>query len=234
VWLANDLAHVEPGRTVIVATHIAVEGTRHLREGTGQRPALGSAVTNREALYRLLEPYEAHIITGHMHESEHLYAHGVHENVVGAVSGAWWSGPICGDGTPNGYAIYEVDGESVRWTYKATGQPLDHQLRAYGLGADPRAPTEIVANVWDADPEWRIVWYEDGERRGAMARRVGHDPLSMELHAGPELPPTRTWVDPYMTGHLYYAPVSLSARELVVEATDRFGRSYSVRVAPRV
>jgi hypothetical protein len=232
-WLANDLAHVEPGRTVIVATHIPVLGSRHLREGTGQRPALGSAVTNREALYRLLEPYVAHIITGHMHESEHLYAHGVHENVIGAICGAWWSGPICGDGTPNGYAIYEVDGESVRWTYKATGQPLDHQLRAHGVGSDPSAPTEIVANVWDADPEWAIVWYEDGDRRGAMARRVGRDPLSMEMHSGPELPPKRPWVDPYMTGHLYYAPVSPTANDVVVEATDRFGRSYTARITPR-
>jgi hypothetical protein len=175
----------------------------------------------------------AHIITGHMHESEHLYAHGVHENVIGAICGAWWSGPICGDGTPNGYAIYEVDGESVRWTYKATGQPLDHQLRAHGVGSDPSAPTEIVANVWDADPEWAIVWYEDGDRRGAMARRVGRDPLSMEMHSGPELPPKRPWVDPYMTGHLYYAPVSPTANDVVVEATDRFGRSYTARITPR-
>jgi len=229
-WLENDLAYIEAGRTVIVATHIPVEGTRYLREGSGNRPALGSAVTNREALYRLLEPYRAHIVTGHMHESEHLFANGVHENVIGAVCGAWWSGPICGDGTPNGYSIYEVDGDSVRWTYKATELPLDHQIRAYPAGADRRAPTEIVANVWDADSEWRVVWYEDGVRRGSMARRIGHDPLSMELHTGPELPPTRTWVDPYMTGHLYYAPVAATATEIVVEATDRFGRTYTARV----
>ena len=33
-----------------------------------------------------------------------------------------------------------------------------------------------------------------------------HDPLSMELHTGPDLPPRRTWVEPYVTDHLFSAP----------------------------
>jgi hypothetical protein len=60
-----------------------------------------------------------------------------------------------------------------------------------------------------------------------MSRRRGLDPLSVELHAGPALPPRRTWVEPYITDHLFYAPVSPDARDLRVEATDRFGRTYT-------
>jgi hypothetical protein len=30
-----------------------------------------------------------------------------------------------------------------------------------------------------------------------------------------------------MTSHLYYAPVSPQAREVIVEATDRFGHTFS-------
>jgi hypothetical protein len=228
-WLAADLERVEPGSTVILAAHIPILGSRHLR--TGERnPAITVSVTNREMLYRLLEPFDAHILTGHTHENEHVFEHGVHEHVHGAVCGAWWSGPICADGAPSGYGVYEIQGSDVSWRYKATGHGFDYQIRAYAHGAEPTAPDEIVANVWDWDPAWEVTWYEDGVRRGPMARRIGYDPLSVELHSGPDLPPRRTWVEPYPTGHLFYAPASREAGSITVEAKDRFGRIFSAGV----
>lgn len=226
LWLERDLALVEAGRPVIVATHIPALGGQHTRAGQ-RRPTPDKAISNREALYRLLAPYRAHVLTGHTHESEHLFGNGVHEHVTGAICGAWWSGPICGDGTPNGYCVYDVDGESIRWRYQATGEPATHQMRIYPRGADPAAPDEFVANIWDWDPEWTVTWFEDGQPRGAMARRVGRDPLSVRLHSGPDLPPRRTWVEPFLVGHLFYAPVGSGASEVRVEARDRFGRVYS-------
>ncbi len=225
-WLENDLRFVEAGRPVIVAAHIPVLGGRHIRLGE-RHPNPGISVANRRALYEILEPYQAHILTGHTHENEHVFEAGVHEHVTGAVCGAWWSGPICGDGTPSGYSVYEIRGEEVTWRYKGTGHEFDYQLRVYPRGADPTAPDEIVANVWDWDPDWTVVWYEDGERKGEMASRVGTDPLSEKLHRGNELPPGRPGVEPYTVGHLFYAPVSTDAREIRVEATDRLGRVYS-------
>ena len=229
-WLEADLARVEDGRPVIVSLHIPVIGTAHVRSGAA-RPSPTNSVNNRDALARLLEPYQAHVVSGHTHENDHNWLMGFHEHVSGTVCGAWWSGPICGDGTPHGYSVYEVAGEEVRWRYKGTGLPADHQLRAYLPGADPGAPQELVANVWDADDGWTVVWYEDGERRGRMARRVGHDPVSLRIHPGDQLPPRRPWVDPYAR-YLYYAPVSPGAREVRVEATDRYGRGYSAVAGP--
>ncbi len=229
-WLEADMARVEAGRPVVVAVHIPILGTRHVREGE-LRPSLGLSTANRDALYELLEPYRATILAGHTHENEHVFEHGVHEHVCGTVSGAWWSGPICADGTPSGYVVYEAYGESLRWRYQATGEAASHGIRVYRAGADPTAPDEIVANVWDWDPDWRVAWYENGVRRGEMAARVGHDPLSVDLHSGPDLPPRRTWVDPYPTGHLFYAPAGDG--DLVVEATDRFGRVLTAAVPAR-
>ncbi len=225
-WLEADLARVEPGSPVIVATHIPVVGSRHLREGE-RRPGPSVSINNREVLYRLLEPFDAHVVSGHTHENDHIWADGVHEHVSGTVCGAWWSGDICADGTPNGYSVYEVSGTEVTWRYKATGAPADHQMRLYPRGSDRRAPHEIVANVWDADDAWTVVWYEGADRRGSMARRLGFDPRSVAEHTGDDLPTHRPWVDPYPTYHLYYAPVEADHGPIRVEATDRFGRVYT-------
>jgi hypothetical protein len=66
-----------------------------------------------------------------------------------------------------------------------------------------------------------------------MARRVGTDPKSEELHRGPNAPEKRPWVEPRPTDHLFYAPVSEDTESVRVEATDRFGRVYTATVDPR-
>ncbi len=225
-WLQQDLTRVEAGRPVVVFLHIPSLTTRHLRQGA-EKPSPGISVSNREALYALLEPYKAHLISGHTHENEHVFEGGVHEHVLGTVCGAWWSGPICHDGTPKGYGVYEVSGEQVRWRYKATGRDSAHQLRVYRRGTNPEAPDEIMANVWDWDPEWQVVWYEDGIRKGEMERRTGLDPLSVKLHQGQEKPERRPWVEPKPTNHLFHASVASEVQRIRVEAVDRFGRTYS-------
>ncbi len=225
-WLEQDLADAAPGQPVVVFLHIPVFSTRFERQGE-DRPSARGAVRNRAALYDLLAPFDAHVVAGHTHENEHRYADGPHEHVVGTVCGAWWSGPICYDGTPSGFAVYDVDGTDVRWRYQATGQPADYQMRLYAPGADPAAPDELVANVWDADDGWTVTWFEDGVRKGPMARRLGTDPLSVELHRGADVPAKRPWVEPVPTRHLFYAPVAPDARRLRVDATDRFGRTYT-------
>lgn len=225
-WLEQDLARVERGSPVIVATHIPVLGSHYARRGE-ESPRVGSAITNRDALYRLLEPFQAHVLTGHLHESEHLFASGVHEHVTGAICGAWWSGPICWDGAPNGYCVYQIRGEEVTWRYKATGRNDGHQMRIYPPGSDPASPRDLLANVWDWDPEWRVRWYANGQPRGPMERRRGLDPLSAELHSGPELPPRRPWVDPVPTDHLFRAALAGDEDDVTIEATDRFGRTYT-------
>ena len=228
MWLASDLSHVEAGRTVVVFVHIPAYSTLAERAGA-DGPSIGESMANREALYRLLEPYSAHVLSGHIHELEHVFEGGVHECVNGAVCGPWWSGDICYDGTPNGYGVYEVAGSEVRWRYKPTGLPADHQMRLY------RVDGAVVANVWDWDPEWRVVWYEGGDRRGPMERFTGLDPRSVEEHTGAGRPPRREWVEPVPTDHLFRSPPLPASpsrgRTITVEATDRFGRTYTASPA---
>jgi hypothetical protein len=229
-WLQQDLASIETGRTVVVFMHIPSYNEQHVRSGE-RTPSKSVVVLNREALNRVLEPYQAHIIVGHMHESEHLIDQGNRIHVSGAVCGAWWTGDICFDGTPNGYPVYQVRGSSLQWRYKSTKLSADTQMRLYPRGSDFDRPDEVVANVWDATPDWKIVWYEDGERRGLMKRTRAFDPLSVKMHSGSSLPAKHPWVDPVPTDHLFYARPSADARVVLVEATDGWGRVYKAGVS---
>ncbi len=225
-WLAADLALVETGSLVVVCLHIPLASTQADRTGASGG-GYGNMVNNREALYSLLAPFKAHVLAGHTHENEHIIGNGVHEHVLGTTCGAWWSGDICFDGTPNGYGVFEVKGEELRWRYQATGMPATHQMRAYPRGADPQAPDEIVVNLWDWSPGWTVTWFQDGERRGAMARRTGLDPRAVKEQTGPGLPPRRGWVEPMPTAHLFYAAAPTDTRRVTIEARDPFGRVYT-------
>lgn len=232
-WLEADLARVEKGSPVVVFLHIPLRSSLFERHGR-PRPELSNTVTNREALLRLLEPYRSHLISGHTHECEHRLHGKVAEHTLGATCGAWWTGEICHDGSPNGYGVFEARGEELRWRYKATGQAAEAMARVYPVGSDPGAPNELVANVWDWDPSWSVVWYENGERKGAMARRNGTDPIAAVAMTGPDLPKRRGWVEPVPTAHLFYAPVSRTARDVKVEVRDGFGRVWVTSPAPLV
>jgi hypothetical protein len=228
-WLEADLARVEPGTPVVITLHIPVEGTRALREGQ-DRPTLGGSVANRDFLYRLVEPFETHFLAGHTHDQEHVFRHGTHGHILGTVCGAWWSGHLAGDGSPNGYGVYEARGEEIRWHYKVTGQSAETQLRAYARGAVPEAPAEVAVNAWDWDPTWEVTLWQNGMRRGPMAPRVALDPLVLERFVPELLPARRQWVRPYPTEHLLFAPVEADARGLTVEARDRFGQIHTSRI----
>jgi hypothetical protein len=105
-------------------------------------------------------------------------------------------------------------------------------MHLYPAGADPEAPDHFLANVWDADDEWTIVWYEDGIRTGQMEQRTGIDPTTQKLYAGDDQPEKHTWVSPQPTNHLFYAPFNADASRIRVEATDRFGRTYAAPLKP--
>ncbi|HEX5135729.1 MAG TPA: calcineurin-like phosphoesterase family protein [Planctomycetota bacterium] len=213
-WLAADLACVERGRPVVLFAHIPLLGTLHERQGISPQP--WNCTADRAALARLLEPYRTHFVSGHMHEHEHARAGAVREHVCAAVCGAWWNGPVNLDGTPNGYSVFEVSGESFRWHHKAAGS--EERMRLYPRGPDGC----VVANVWDWDEAWDVSWSEEGGAGGPMERFTGMDPLRERM--------TR---ERHATGHLFRARPSQGARRVRVEARDPWGMVHVAEVDPR-
>lgn len=228
-WLEQDLAHVKPGSTVVVSVHIPVNTGAKRRNQMAEEP-IGGVVSNRKELYRILKPYKAHIMSGHTHFNEKVFEGDIIEHVHGTVCGAWWTGPICFDGTPSGYGVYEVNGSDIRWYHKAVGHDKTHQFRIYPVGAVKEKPDAFAVNVWNWDPQWKVEWFEDGKNRGAMQQEISFDPLSIELHLGKEKPAKRSWVDPVLTDHMFFAKPSPESKTITVQVADRFNNVYKKEV----
>ena len=224
-WLEQDLAQVKQGSTVVVSLHIPAYNRQHVRNQEKEEP-IGGVVANRRELYRLLKPYKAHIMSGHTHFNEKVFEENTIEHVHGTVCGAWWTGPICFDGTPSGYSVYEVNGSDIEWFYKGIGHDKAHQLRIYPVGAVKEKPEHLAVNVWNWDPEWKVEWFADGKPMGEMQRETALDPLSVELHLGAAKPAKHKWVEPQFTEHMFFAQLPDAVQRITVQATDRFKNVY--------
>ncbi|HUQ96440.1 MAG TPA: calcineurin-like phosphoesterase family protein [Chitinophagaceae bacterium] len=224
-WLEQDLALIPAGSTVILSLHIPTNTGDAQR--THKEEDISNVVSNRKQLYDLLAPFKVHILSGHTHVSQNWEAGTIMEHNHGTVCGAWWTGPICTDGTPNGYAVYEVSGSDLRWYYKATGKPKEHQLRLYARGKAAGFPEQVAANVWNWDCKWTVEWFEDEVPKGAMERRAALDPWAVELFADKEHPKPYKFIAPTLADHLFFATPSPLAKNVTVKATDRFGNVFT-------
>lgn len=224
-WLEKDLSHVEDGKTVVVVLHIPTAlDEQDIKQFSYSN--ISKSVSNKNALYKILEPYQAHIISGHMHYSNNVViSPKLFEHNVSSVCGAWWQGPYALDGTPKGYAVFEANGPNLSWYYKSAGFDKDYQFNAYPVGENPEQPGFITANVWNWDPEWKVYWYENGTRMGEMEAYTGTDPAAQKVYSDKDKLAYK-WVSALPTKHLFRAKPHSSSAKITVEVIDRFGNSY--------
>lgn len=224
-WLEQDLAGVKPGSLVFVSMHISGYTDEKKLYGR-EKDNPGNITFNRRYLFELLKPFKAHLLTGHTHYNENRVEGGAYEHIHGAVCGAWWTTPICDDGTPAGYGVYEVNGTDVKWYYKSVGKPKDYQMRVYNRGAYPKKAGDVAVNVWNWDEAWKVEWIEDGTAKGAMRQEVDFDAEAVRLMSGEGKPGKYPWIEPRLTAHVFFATPSPTARRVEVVVTDRFGKQY--------
>lgn len=224
-WLEQDLSHLPQGSTVIVSLHIP-SNTGEARRNKMKEDSMGGVTMNREALYKILKPYKAHLISGHTHWNETWENEQIMEHDLGTLCGAWWTGPICGDGAPCGYMVFDVNADKISWYYKSTGFDKSHQITIHKEDSLPEYKDMIVANVWNVDKQWKVEWWEGDTYKGIMEQFTGYDPEAYKLYLGPQLPKKHKWVEPCLTDHLFKAMPSDKTKNITVKATDRFGNVY--------
>ncbi len=209
-WLEKDLALVPQDHLIIICVHIPIH----------------NGVKNNEDFYKIVERFpHVHVMSGHTHYNRNVIKNQVYEHNHGTVCGAWWTGAVCGDGTPGGYAVYTVKGNELEWYYKSTGKPLEYQMRLY-TEKNISGEQELLVNVWNADPAWKVEYSIDDSNYQSLEQTRGFDPLANELYLGPELPSPRQWVEPSNTDHLFKAVLPADAGKVYVKVTDRFGRVF--------
>ena len=228
-WLEQDLQNVKTGSTIVLSLHIPTYTNQHKRKKAEEE--MGGTVTNRQRLYDMLQSYKVHIMSGHTHFNEVIINKNMTEHVHGTVCGAWWTGNICGDGTPNGYGVYEVEGDNITWFYKATGKDKSHQMRIYPPGKQTDFPSEACINIWNYDKNWQINCFADGQAIGPPTQKTALDPLAKETMLGKDLPSIRGWIEPGLTDHLFFIQVPQNTKTLAVKATDGFGNVYEETIS---
>ena len=248
-WLRQDLSYVPKDKLVILCVHI---------------PLVNSTKKNIQKVIALLAEYdEAHIMAGHTHytRNEPTLSSGVYEHVHGAVCGAWWYSNSNGDGTPNGYGVYDIVGNTItNWYYQGVNTGMndrDYQIRLYRGNHCSGGKYEyfqqqhgdgvLLANVFNADDSWTVKVYEDGVYSGTMTKipYKKETPTKGTGIDNPTKPSTKSsqdwWAAGYLVGvknrsrtnyftscfHLYKYTLKNKNATIRVEATDRFGRTYS-------
>lgn len=243
-WLAKDLSYVPKGATLVIGMHASVYN----------RISNKPKIPNHAQIMDLLKDYTVHFVTGHTHIMSTVeFEKNKFDHNVGAACGAWWRGEVASDGAPHGYEVFEMDGDQVRWWYKAVNREKSYQMRAYNfMKSDwithhkPVKATEgkeltpendgtkrmtgvVVLNVWDWESACKVQWKEDGVLKGEMTqmKQGALDPEAYRmLYAGGR----ETWRGssvPGTTDNLFYAKPSPSAKRVEFLVTNRFGEQFT-------
>ncbi len=272
-FVGNVLAHVPDDKLIVLVLHIPLQ--------TYLDPDVASDnLTNRAELFRLFAGRRFTVsFSGHTHTTEHHYfaeAEGWpssvphHHHVMTAVSGSWWSGPYdhrgvavadSRDGTPNGFHMLAIDGNTYTTRFVPAKEPDHRQMRIsveshfHGsakevmrdfrpgqlnqppilLGAVPA--TTIVANVFDGGPKTTVTMRIGAGDPVAMTRKAVPDPFVEDVFARNE-PVKKPWIKAEVSSHMWVArlPAGLPAgtHRLTVAAVNEYGRTVTGTMALEV
>ena len=162
-WLQADLANVPKTKMVILCGHIPLVSNTS-REHVSQ-------------VLSLLKQYKsAKIFSGHTHYKRYAPSvGGIAEHIHAAVCGQWWWSNVEGDGAPNGYTVYKIEGTSFKDEYSigmnTSMNTRDYQIRVYqgnitngGNYAKfkwPHEASRLLINVFNGDSRWKVQVYEN-------------------------------------------------------------------------
>ncbi|MDD2798830.1 MAG: calcineurin-like phosphoesterase family protein [Bacteroidales bacterium] len=224
-WLERDLSLVKPGSTVVLSMHIpTIYGESEKAEKYST--TIANSVMNRSAFYKILAPFNAHLMAGHSHTQWNtIVSPTLYEHTHAAACAAWWQGELCVDGSPKGYTVYMADGDSLSWYFKGVGLDKSEQFKLYPAGSDSLYTDCIIANVFNYDPSWQVKWLEDDKLMGEMLQYWGVDPTAKSMY--PEGKNKKhSWLSYGETHHLFKAKMVNPNAKISVEVIDRFGNKY--------
>lgn len=250
-WLKKDLAFVDKTTPVVITMHAPVynkDGGASLNNTS----ALTSAINGYDVT---IVTGHTHVIYN-VNKTSTLREHNSGA-VCGAWWWAGKYNPtfnLATDGAPNGYRITSVSGTRQESFYKAIGRPADYQFRAYDrnqillTAANTGVPAnrenilfeedyggyhlsnksnEVLINVWDWDPSWRVEVTENGKNLTVTQVTNTYDPAFLIAYTVPRLKENNgaSWHSSKIN-HMFKATASSATSTVEIKVTDDEGRVY--------
>lgn len=248
-FVENDLKHVSSDQLIIISMHIPLfdkQDNDAFRE------------TDRQQLYALLQNHSNVLVfSAHTHIQYNNFigkedgldrVKPIHEYNVGTTCGDWYSGilnekglPVSTmrDGTPQGYAILNINGNQYTLDYKVAGHSDDYQLSIYNPKVVPYKGRWVTSGIYVnffMGSENDIVEYRvDNGKWTKMKKIDDYDPAyyryMQDWDYTDEVRLVRRPSNAQISRHLWRAniPTTLPVGEhnIEVRATDMFGRVFS-------
>src|SRR5690554_3846443 len=246
LFLENNLKHVPHDKLIVLSQHI------QMKDDSGNSYRL----EDRQRVFDLLKDYEnVLIMSAHTHlqqQIEYTEVNGwkghkpLHEYNVGTTSGDWYSGihnenglpdATMRDGTPQGYAFLNINGNSYDVNYQVAGRESDYQMNIYAPRVVPhkgRTTSQIVVNFFMGARGDKVEYRIGDEEWRTMRYTPGIDPnywvKLMEWDFTEELLPGRRPSNPVTSSHLWSGTIRLDLppgeHTIEVRATDRYGNTH--------
>lgn len=248
-FIMNDMNHVSKDQLVILAFHIPI-----FLEDYGRT----FRVEDRDRLFDLLKDHpntlslSAHTHMQQLHffdaddEWKQVEPH-LHYN-VGTTSGDWWSGvedergippTLMRDGTPNGYAMLNIDGNEYTIDYKVAGEPEDYRMQMWGPEVVPQDSwhgAELYVNYFLGSEYTEVDYRVRGQNETwrSMNKVEEQDPhvakLRQKWDTADEVLEGKRPSNPVQSTHLWKAGVPnnlpLGEQTIEIRVTDMFGRTF--------
>ena len=119
-WLEKDLSFVPTSKMIVLYYHIPLRDTNY---------------RNRQKVLDLISKYQnPTLMCAHTHyfQPYHMRSHNLFERIHGGTCGYFWRSNCGGDGTPNGYAVYDVEGAAISRRRRLRGALRHLQIRSGG------------------------------------------------------------------------------------------------------
>lgn len=188
-------------------------------------------IVNADEMLAILDGYKVDILSGHSHMMNTLPVNdNVTDHNAAALGGAWWETDWCKDGTPRGYQVISSIGGKVDWLWHSLDYPESFQVQFIGMDKAPLHPNAVLANVWMADPSWKVEWYQDGTYMGEAEHVMEMSPdyteeiLGVYKGDGNKIP---SYKRPEPMWHFYAAEPSQYASTVTMVVSDPYGHRWS-------
>lgn len=267
-WLQKDLAYVDKATPLVVATHAQL-----FYPLTTNIFKIDHDTANTQRLFDILNGYKVHFVTGHTHMMFNVTPEDAaslsgnrdfYEHNSGSICGSWWwSGYLTPginlgqDGTPGGYAVWDITGSEFKYFYKATGYPEDYQFRSYDLNevafstADiPDCPAsvrskfqkyieaypesnknEVLINIWNWNRNWTLTVIDENGKELEWKHTNAYDPLHIAALTVPRFNDSGLSSAPnFITNsfsHFFMVTADNADADLTITVRDEFGHEWT-------